>query len=258
MVLIRRLISLRKKIRGNSKRVIDTLIADHNAAICVFCGSTEDLTREHVVPRWVFGKRPTRSFITTINELSQDYEKATVPACRDCNSNILGHLERCVKLLFGHIDLERGFFSDEDQEAIILWLETIDYKFQVLNLRRRFLRHKDSDFIPFLAQLPLGIMQDRASLTPSQVFSRVRNSLKRLGVKSKRKKLKSLLVFRTSNPGFGFFHRMHDFILFDLPELGIAVFHFYEREFEVHTNAHALAMDIIRDQYGPEGSPQDA
>ncbi|MEM9996676.1 MAG: hypothetical protein AAF809_03155 [Bacteroidota bacterium] len=251
-VLNERLIALRRKVRANSKHVIDTILADHNADICVFCGAVDDLTREHVLPRWVFDKRPDRGFITTINEQSQNYEKATVPACRDCNSNILAHLERRVKLLLSRFYQDPDFFSEQNQEALILWLETIDYKFQVLNLRRRFLRHKQSDYIPFLASIPLGIMQDSASLSPSKVFSRVRNSLKRLGVKSKERKFKSLLLFRSSNPGFGFFHRMHDFIFLDFPEMGVALFHFYEREFEVHADAHAAAMEIISDQYGSD------
>jgi hypothetical protein len=242
MIIKKRLISLRRKVRGNSKRIIDTLLADHDADICVFCGSTADLTREHVVPRWVFGKQSDRDFITTINEQSQKYEKATVLACRDCNSNILGYLEKHVKSLLDSFDHNADFFADEKQEVLILWLETIDYKFQVLNLRRRFLRHKDSDFIPYLAQFPLGIMQNGASLTPNQVFSRVRNSLKRLGIKSKRDRFNSLLVFHSTNPGFGFFHRMHDFIFFDLPDMGIALFYFYEREFEAHADAGSVAF----------------
>ena len=53
-MLDKKLISLRKKIRQNSKKVIDTLINNHCAKICLICGTTENLTKEHVLPKWIF------------------------------------------------------------------------------------------------------------------------------------------------------------------------------------------------------------
>lgn len=46
-----KLVHLRKKIRANKKKVIDAIIANHSAEICIICGSHEQLTKEHVIPQ---------------------------------------------------------------------------------------------------------------------------------------------------------------------------------------------------------------
>ena len=134
-------------------------------------------------------------------------------------------------------------------QKIIIWLELIDYKFQILNLRRKFRRLKDGDYIPYLANLPIAIMQDNASIPPSKVFSNVRNALKRLSIKSKESKINSLVVFKTSNESFHFFHKMNEFIFIELPDQNLALFYFYQQEFEQPKEAFDKAMEIIKKLY---------
>ncbi|SQP38697.1 Uncharacterised protein [Escherichia coli] len=45
---------LRKRVKHSQKKVMDCIIADHNADICVLCGSSDDITREHIIPQWAF------------------------------------------------------------------------------------------------------------------------------------------------------------------------------------------------------------
>ena len=106
-----RLVSLRKTIRKNNKHVVDLLINDHDASICILCGKTENLTKEHVIPKWAFGNDQKKSFITDINGISQTYSKTTLPACTHCNSYILGALEHYIEILFSRIDLTANKFS---------------------------------------------------------------------------------------------------------------------------------------------------
>lgn len=54
MSLNKKLIEFRKKIKENQTNVITSIIDDHSVNICVFCGETENLTREHVIPQWVY------------------------------------------------------------------------------------------------------------------------------------------------------------------------------------------------------------
>ncbi len=136
MSLNKKLIKFRKKIRLNQKKVIDTIVKDHTAHICIFCGETENLTREHVIPQWVYGRCTKRDFITTTNGGRQTYNKTTMPACKDCNSNILGSIERQLKHEFDRVNVKEEAFSKETIELIILWLESLEYKFQILDLRR--------------------------------------------------------------------------------------------------------------------------
>lgn len=243
-----RLITLRKKIRLSQKIVIANLIEDHDAQICVICGSPEDLTKEHVIPKWTFENNPDKHFITDVNGIGQTYNKTTVPACYHCNSYVLGALEDSLNKLFRTVDLEKNGLSNLDKENVILWLELIDYKFQVLNLRRKLMKPKNGPYLPYLAKLPVSIIQ-KIDLSPSKVFSNLRQGLHRLSVKKKTNHINSLIIFKTSNESFHFFHKVDDFIFLELPSHGIALFHFFKLKFSNHAEAHKAAMKIIKKVY---------
>ena len=243
-----RLISLRKKIRLGCKTVIDRLINEHDANICVICGKIDQLTKEHVVPKWMFENDPNKNLVTDVNGIGQTYNKTTVPACLHCNSYILSALEDDLNKLFRMVDLKRIGFSNAEKERIILWLEIIDYKFQVLNLRRKLIKPKNGPYIPYLSNLPVSIIQ-KIDLSPSKVFSSLRNSLRRLSVKTKAIHINSLIVFKTSNKSFHFFHKVDDFIFFELPNHGCAFFYFFKIQFTTHEEAHKAAMKIIEKVY---------
>lgn len=215
-----RLITLRNKVRPNGKHVIDTLLSDHLANICVICGSSENLTKEHVIPKWVFENNPKSYFSTEINGINQEYSKTTIPTCSECNSHILGALERYVEITLRRSDID---FDSSVTEKIILWLEFIDYKFQVLNLRRKLKKPKNSKFIPFLADMPISIMQ-KMDVSPHKVFSNLRNALKKLSIKSKVNRVNSLVVYTTTNKSYHFFHKTNEFIFIELPKHQIAFF----------------------------------
>ena len=244
-----RLIILRKKIRENKKFIIDTILKNHESNICVFCGSKDNLTKEHVLPKWAFGNCQDKYFTTELNGLDQRYSRTTVPACFNCNSNILGYLEYCIEQEFMNLDLRTEFFDESTIEKIITWLEIIDYKFQILNLRRKFIKIKGKDFIPYLAKFPLSIMQADESTSPSKVFSNVRNALNRISIKSKSCKINSLVIFETKNKGFHFFNKLNEFIFIELPDHAIALFYFYNQEFKAPKKSHNKAMEIIKKVY---------
>lgn len=93
---------LRVELRNSSGSIIQNLIENYiqrnkratkHTEICMFCGSTNNLTKEHVLPRWVFDNSTERFFTTDINGFNQTYIKTTIPACSICNSDILNSLE---------------------------------------------------------------------------------------------------------------------------------------------------------------------
>ena len=169
MELNKRLISFRKVIRLKRKLIIDTFISNHSSNICVFCATKKDITKEHVLPRWTFDGCTKKYFNTSTNGASQTYNRTVVPCCKNCNGFILGHLEHKIKHIFNNSDLSVHHFNEEELELIILWLETIAYKLQVIDIRRKFNKAKDSEYIPFLANFPIAIMQNNASLSPSKL-----------------------------------------------------------------------------------------
>lgn len=253
MSLNRKLIEFRKKIRANQKKVIDSIIEDHSKNICVFCGESDNLTREHVIPQWVYERCARRTFITTTNNNAQTYNRTTVPACQDCNNNILGELERHLKHKFDAIDLRNEYFSDDDIDKIILWLETLEYKFHVLDLRRNLNRVQGSDYIPYIGQMPIAMFQGPINQSPSKVFSNLRNALKTLSIKSKDSKHNSLCILHTTNPDFHFFHSTNNFIFIELAQYNVAFFYFYKQEFAIANEASIQAQEIVKTEYALTG-----
>ena len=246
----RRFELLQKKIQNNSTEVIDQLIQKNgNKDLCIFCGSKQDLTKEHVLPQWTFNSHPQKHFVTNINGLSQRFIKTVVPACKECNSFILGLLEKQIQKSFEDINFDTSFFSEKEQDKIITWLEIIDYKFQALNLRRTFIKPKSGNYVPYLADIPLAVMQNEPTLSVSGVRKKLMTSFDRLISNSKNQKRNSLVVFKTNNPEFHFFHEMDDFIFLELPKYDVALFMFFDEEFEEHKKAHKKAISIINDNY---------
>lgn len=244
-----KLIQLRKKIRANKKKVIDAIIADHSAEMCIICGSQEQLNKEHVIPQWIYNRCATRTFETKTNGISQAYNKTTLPACKDCNSNLLGYLERHLKHEFERVDISHEEFSQDTLELIILWLETLEYKFQVLDLRRNLNKVNGADYIPFIGKMPIAMFQGPVDTSPAKVFSNLRSALHVLSVKSKVDRLNSLCIIHTKNKNFHFFHSTNNFIFIELAEFDVAFFYFYKQTFDDYSLATKSAMEIVQDHY---------
>lgn len=254
MSVNKNLIKFRKKIRLNQKSVIDTIINDHTAHICIFCGETDGLTREHVIPQWVYGRCTKRDFITTTNGGRQTYNKTTVPACKDCNSNILGSVERHLKHEFDRVNVSEEAFASETLELIVFWLETLEYKFQVLDLRRNLNKVKGSEYIPYIGKLPISMFQGPIDTSPAKVFSNLRAALKVLSVKSKSSRKNSLCIMFTKNLDFHFFHSTNNYIFVELADFGVAFFYFYKQTFDSHQVASTKAQDIVKKEYSSEST----
>src|SRR5688572_29648589 len=109
---------LRINIRLFGKSIIDHIIRNHfdpeNIAneieICCFCGSSECITKEHVLPKWVFENNPDEFFLTLINSSKQKFIQTTIPACNICNNNILSKIENYIKSLFLNVALKNEYF----------------------------------------------------------------------------------------------------------------------------------------------------
>ncbi|WP_433977493.1 hypothetical protein [Erwinia sp. E_sp_B01_9] len=238
---------LRKKIRDSQKVVMDKFLADHNINICFFCGVEDGLTREHMIPQWVFEKKPEKFFSATINDIPQSYIKSTIPACARCNNVLLSSVEdKIISILQAK---KPGDYDFSECDLIIWWLELIGFKLQVLDLRQKFIKPKNGPYIPFLADYPLGIMRRGGEESPYRILLGVRQARRRLMKKQKIYEANSLVVFETSNPDMHFFHKSGELIFLELPKFKVAFFHFYNKEFETLKEAHKAAMDIIKKVY---------
>lgn len=248
MSLSGKLIELRKNIRNNQTKIINSLKENHTCNICVFCGAEDDLTKEHILPQWIYEKNHHKFFITNTNGISQTYHKSTVPCCVKCNNDILGYLEYTIKKTFQNTNVGQNQYTNEKIELTILWLEIIAYKLQVMEIRRTFNKDKNSEYIPYLAKFPIALLQD-LSLSPSKVFSNLRSSLKKIAVKSKADRLKSIVFAKTRNHDFNFMHTANNFIFLELPKYNTAMFYFINKEFKIEEEALSECKKIMEKVY---------
>lgn len=176
------------------------------------------------------------------------YNKTTIPVCADCNNNLLGSFENYIISVLNR-DLSSTFFTNDELQNIIRWLEIIEYKFQLLEIRRKFIKSKHSQYIAYLRDIPVSIMRSSIDYSPSKAIAQIRLAQKRVIEKSKVSNQNSLIIFKTKNEGFHFFHNLNDFIFLELPKLEVALFYFYSRKFEDHEVAKEEAMKIINKVY---------
>lgn len=248
---------LRTIVRSKSKEVIDHIDLNHvhrgefkrnDAEICVFCYHKNSITKEHVLPTWAFANCPQKYFDTDINGIKQFYIKAVIPACSNCNNNILGSIEKYIYNLFKNTNLKESYFSIEEKQNIIRWLELIEYKFQILEVRKKYLVSKEYGYIKYLADLPISVLRENVDFSPSKAIQQIRNSNKRIATKSKIGKENSLVIFKSKNKAFDFFHSIENFVFLQIPEFQIALFYFYNRDYSKQLDAYNDAIEIIKNQ----------
>lgn len=167
-----------------------------------------------------------------------------MPACKVCNSSILSHLEKCIIQIFNDVDLRQSILTRQQREYIIRWLEVIDYKFQVINVRKKFQSGRGQAFVPYLADLPLSIM--RTQFSPSQIITQLRRSLHRITRKDKSSNLNSLVFGNTKNPSFNFAHNMDEFVFIEMPTFNKFFFYFYNKKFLNTASAIRAADEVLK------------
>ncbi|SFB60337.1 hypothetical protein [Algoriphagus aquimarinus] len=249
---------LRKNFRNNGKFIIDHVKRNHfdpsdfaeEDDICSFCGQTVNMTKEHVLPKWCFENDPERSFNTVINDSSQYLIKTVIPACSICNNETLSRIEKYINKLFRNTDLKSNYYEYEESLNVIRWLEIIDYKFHVLNFRRKFTRNHTQDFIPYLKKIPISVMRMNIDMSPYRAMSQLRASQARIRKKDKETKYNSLIFWKSKNKQSLFFHTMDEYIYFEFPEFKMAMFYFYKKEFESNFDAEKEAKQIVIKNYG--------
>lgn len=250
------LLRLRVIMRNKGKHVMNKLFDDYITGSiekniipsCIICGSEENITKEHVLPKWVFESSSKYSFRTIINQLSQPFIRTTVPACQVCNSELLNSLERYIQKTLAHVDLKKRHYSQDEWENIIRWLEIIDYKFQVSDISTKFVVRKGSKFIPEFSEFSIAFIRDFFSVR--EVTAKCRLSQRRIAIKNKKKRCNYLIVGKTIEKTFHYFHKSGHFIYLEIPVYNKMFFYFYEKEFKSSKAAMREAKKIIKSVYG--------
>ena len=198
------------------------------------------------MPRWVFESNDKHFFTSDVNQLNQSYIRVTIPACLPCNSVLLNNVEKYIQKTLSEVNLKSRYYSEDEWENVIRWLEIIDYKFQVWDLQSTFIRHKKSRYIPALADFSIAFMRD---LSVRSVTTKTRLAMKRVGTKNKGDRANSLIVGRTIKKSFHYFHTSGQFMHLELPTYNKGFFYFFEKKFKSDKVALNEAKKIIKFAY---------
>lgn len=104
------------------------------SASCVFCGSTDSLTREHLFGQWVskigLNLTPVQHHAGPLNRLPRDmgkqspYRQTVKSFCASCNSGWMSKLEVTARRVLTPLILgQQGTVALEDQASIAIWAQ---------------------------------------------------------------------------------------------------------------------------------------
>lgn len=105
---------------------------------CAFCGSTENLTDEHVIPRWVT-RRMAEFGATYIRETAYGTQRSptieiTAPICEDCNNRWLSVLENDVSSILSPMLTGSEVRIHADQQLLLAtWAVKTALMFELAN-----------------------------------------------------------------------------------------------------------------------------
>jgi hypothetical protein len=203
------------------------------------------LTPLHVLPKWMLGDDIQETMTSSVNKQMVTYNKAVIPACSECNNSILASIEKYIINLIHHLEVSDDC-GVEDISNIIRWLEIIDYKLQVLDCRRKYIKYKDSDYDRDWGIFPVSMMRHFLSMSPWKAYDWLRNSQRRITVKTKIDGINSFVVLKPRVQHFYFFSQPNEYIYISFPMCRVASFYFFKRRFDFYKDAAAEAIDIIR------------
>ncbi len=191
--------------------------------ICVFCNSTSKNTKEHVLPKWLFEKDTDVSLISSVNRQIQTFNKAVIPTCANCNNSILAYIEKySIQVIENLISSNKHYV--EDLCHIIRWLEILDYKLQVYDCRRIYLKYGNSQYDKTFGIVPVSLMRHYIELDPYKAYDYLRSIQKKMTVKKKINRINSLVVFDIAQPNFDFFTQPNEYIFVSLPNAKLVFF----------------------------------
>ena len=242
---------LRVNFRKNGKVIAEDVFKRVHPAtpkntkeICVFCKSTSGLTREHVLPQWLFENNADISMVSRVNKQTQTYHKAVVPACETCNNIALSNIEECIIKTIKKIETKDNYTQD-DLCNIIRWLEILDYKLQVYECRRKYIKHGNSEYNKDLGEFSVAMLRHFFEMNPFKAYNFLRQSQNRITVKRKYERIESLLIFEPKTSDFNFFNLANEYIFISFPMFKIAIFYFLRKSHDSDKEALNEAYEIM-------------
>lgn len=212
--------------------------------ICVFCKTNKNITKEHIIPKWVFEKNVSETMVSSLNRQSQTYNKAVLPVCATCNNEYLAKIENHIIDILYRIDGLHGIVL-EDLFDIIRWIEIIDYKFQVYECRQKYIKYGDLDYDKEWGLFPMAHLRFFHELNPFKSLTLLKRAVTRITKKSKVGKIESLVISRPKVKHFDFFCLVDEYLYISFPMYNLSIFYFLKKEFDNIQDSFKEAYEII-------------
>lgn len=197
------------------------------------------------IAKWLIESELHNTMKSSVNMQMATYNKAVVPACSICNNSILAYIENHIIKVIETIDTLNSS-GDEDLCNIIRWMEVIDYKLQVLDCRRKYIKYGNWEYDRLWGIFPVAMMRHFSEMNPWIAYDWLRNSQWRITVKAKIVGINSLVILKTRVRHFDFFTQPNEYIYISFPMYNVSLFYFIKKRYDDYENAAAEALRIIK------------
>ena len=187
-------------------------ISDYGKECCIICGTDKNITKEHLLPKWVFENDVKKSFFISPEDTLYSYRLSYLPCCKTCNSSVLGSFEHHIREI---LKRENKNFTISEKEDIIFWIKYLDFKFKIFGVEKACHRNTKS-------KSNIGLW-DKPKNNPKNFFY----DLFDLPATTN-----SLIISEPKQKNFDFFYWKDHYFSITLPQCNVSIIYFFTNKIE--------------------------
>ena len=187
-------------------------ISDYGKECCIICGTDKNITKEHLLPKWVFENDVKKSFFISPKDTLYSYRLSYLPCCKTCNSSVLGNFEHHIREI---LKRENKNFTISEKEDIIFWIKYLDFKFKIFGVEKACHRNTKS-------KSNIGLW-DKPRNNPKNFFY----DLFDLPATTN-----SLIISEPKQKNFDFFYWKDHYFSITLPQCNVSIIYFFTNKIE--------------------------
>ena len=187
-------------------------ISEYGKECCIICGTNKNITKEHLLPKWVFENDVKKSFFISPEDTLYSYRLSYLPCCKTCNSSVLGNFEHHIREI---LKRENKNFTISEKEDIIFWIKYLDFKFKIFGVEKACHRNTKS-------KSNIGLW-DKPRNNPKNFFY----DLFDLPATTN-----SLIISEPKQKNFDFFYWKDHYFSITLPQCNVSIIYFFTNKIE--------------------------
>lgn len=187
-------------------------ISDYGKECCIICDTDKNITKEHLLPKWVFENDVKKSFFISPEDTLYSYRLSYLPCCKTCNSSVLGNFEHHIREI---LKRENKNFTISEKEDIIFWIKYLDFKFKIFGVEKACHRNTKS-------KSNIGLW-NKPKNNPKNFFY----DLFDLPATTN-----SLIISEPKQKNFDFFYWKDHYFSITLPQCNVSIIYFFTNKIE--------------------------